>query len=73
MAFEASAGALGYLMFGQWHAQPFSTRAKPRAAARWLLPPPGGPNNSKLAPLLATGDLQPLNEICGAGEQRSLR
>src|SRR5207253_1295560 len=31
--------------------QPFSTRAKPRAAARWLLPPPGGPNNSKLAPL----------------------
>src|SRR5580693_4165702 len=31
--------------------QPFSTRAKPSAAARWLLPPPGGPNNSKLAPL----------------------
>src|SRR5256885_11071317 len=33
--------------------QPFSTRAKPRAAARWLLPPPGGPNNSKLAPLFS--------------------
>src|SRR5207302_343254 len=28
--------------------QPFSTSAKPRAAARWLLPPPGGPNNSKI-------------------------
>src|SRR5271165_6166370 len=33
--------------------QPFSTRAKPSAAARWLLPPPGGPNNSKLAPLFS--------------------
>src|SRR5690348_7877744 len=33
--------------------QPRSTRAKPSAAARWLLPPPGGPNNSKLAPLFS--------------------
>src|SRR6266403_1629293 len=28
-------------------------KSKPRAAARWLLPPPGGPNNSKLAPLFS--------------------
>ena len=33
--------------------QPFSTRAKPSAAARWLLPPPGGPNSSRLAPLFS--------------------
>src|SRR5438874_6085593 len=32
--------------------QPFSTRAKPRAAARWLLPPPGGPNNSKIGAIV---------------------
>src|SRR5262245_11202381 len=30
---------------------PFSMRAKPIAAAKWLLPPPGGPNRSRLAPL----------------------
>ena len=29
----------------------FSISAKPMAAARWLLPPPGGPNISTLAPL----------------------
>ena len=29
---------------------PFSTSASPMAAARWLLPPPGGPNNKRLAP-----------------------
>src|SRR4249919_3046563 len=29
---------------------PFSIRARPMAAARWLFPPPGGPNRSKLAP-----------------------
>src|SRR6478752_2636971 len=35
--------------------QPFSTRAKPSAAARWLLPPPGGPNNSKLGAVVQPG------------------
>src|SRR5882757_1670219 len=31
--------------------QPFSINARPSAADRWLLPPPGGPNNRMLAPL----------------------
>jgi RNA polymerase primary sigma factor len=31
--------------------RPFSTNARPRAAERWLLPPPGGPNSRMLAPL----------------------
>src|SRR5215207_4426924 len=30
---------------------PFSIKARPSAAPRWLFPPPGGPNRSKLAPL----------------------
>src|ERR1035437_10277413 len=29
---------------------PFSTRASPSAADRWLLPPPGGPKRRMLAP-----------------------
>ena len=29
---------------------PFSTRARPMAAARWLFPVPVGPNNKRLAP-----------------------
>src|SRR6266436_4610790 len=29
---------------------PFSTRASPSAADRWLLPPPGGPNSRMLEP-----------------------
>src|SRR6185369_16405255 len=29
---------------------PFSTSASPMAAAKWLLPPPGGPNSRRLAP-----------------------
>lgn len=31
--------------------QPFSISARPMAAARWLFPPPGGPNMRILAPL----------------------
>ena len=35
---------------------PFSMRAKPRAAAKWLLPPPGGPNkNWRTQPAVARG------------------
>src|SRR5271157_381122 len=30
---------------------PFSTSARPMAAAKWLLPPPGGPNNKRLGAL----------------------
>jgi hypothetical protein len=30
--------------------RPFWTRARPSAAARWLLPPPGGPKSKILAP-----------------------
>lgn len=33
--------------------QPFSIRARPMAAARWLFPPPGGPNNRMLAPFVS--------------------
>ena len=33
--------------------QPFSTRAIPIAAARWLLPPPGGSNSNRLAPVFS--------------------
>jgi hypothetical protein len=35
---------------------PFSMRARPIAAAKWLLPPLGGPNRSELAPLPNGGE-----------------
>src|SRR3546814_8851220 len=30
--------------------QPFWTSCRPMAAAKWLFPPPGGPNRMRLAP-----------------------
>src|SRR5262249_14082486 len=35
---------------------PFSTSASPMAAAKWLLPTPGGPNSKRLAPFIARGE-----------------
>ena len=35
---------------GEQHAQPFSIKARPSAAARWDFPPPGGPKHKRLAP-----------------------
>ena len=41
--------------------QPFSTRAKPSAAARWLLPPPGGAETYCPIPGAGRDDLLPLS------------
>ena len=35
---------------------PFSTSASPMAAARWLLPPPGGPIGALFDPAIACGE-----------------